>query len=90
LLPQDQTPRPRRAPTENNTPKALGALQVDEKNLLGHVHEEVRSSVEETTLDALLDEEADEIGGAQRYERSPQRVDTVRGLRGKAGGQAGL
>ena len=60
---------------ENDTPKALGALQVDETKLMGHVHEVVRSSVEET-LNALLDAEADEICGAQRYERSPDRVDT--------------
>jgi hypothetical protein len=42
---------------ENDTPKALGALQVDETKLMGHVHEVVRSSVEET-LNALLDAEA--------------------------------
>jgi hypothetical protein len=30
---------------ENDTPKALGALQVDETKLMGHVHEVVRSSV---------------------------------------------
>jgi transposase-like protein len=63
---------------ENDTPKALGALQVDETKLMGHVHEVVRSSVEET-LNALLDAEADEICGAQRYERSPDRVDTRAG-----------
>jgi transposase-like protein len=63
---------------ENDTPKALGALQVDESKLMGHVHEVVRSSVEET-LNALLDAEADEICGAERYERSPERVDTRAG-----------
>jgi putative transposase len=63
---------------ENDTPKALGALQVDETKLIGHVHEVVRSSVEET-LNALLDAEADEICGAERYERSPERVDTRAG-----------
>ena len=69
---------------ENDTPKALGALQVDETKLMGHVHEVVRSSVEET-LNALLDAEADEICGAQRYERSPDRVDTRAGtLRAEA------
>jgi putative transposase len=46
-----------------DTPAALGALRV------------VRSSVEET-LNALLDAEGDEICRAQRYERSPDRVDT--------------
>ena len=63
---------------ENDTPKALGALQVDETKLMGHVHEVVRTSVEET-LNGLLDAEADEICGAKRYERSPERVDTRAG-----------
>lgn len=63
---------------ENDTPAALGALRVDESKLKGHVDEVVRSSVEET-LNALLDAEADEICKAQRYERSPDRVDTRAG-----------
>ena len=58
----------------DDTPAALGALRVDEGNLKNHVDEVVRSSVEET-LNALLDAEADQICGAQRYERSAQRVD---------------
>ncbi|HEX7115687.1 MAG TPA: IS256 family transposase [Steroidobacter sp.] len=61
-----------------HTPAALGALRVDENKLKGHVDEVVRSSVEET-LNALLDAEADEICRAQRYERSPDRVDTRAG-----------
>ena len=61
-----------------DTPAALGALRVDEGKLKGHVDEVVRSSVEET-LNALLDAEADEICRAQRYERSPDRVDTRAG-----------
>ena len=44
----------------------------------GHVDEVVRSSVEET-LNALLQAEADQICGAGRYERSPERVDTRAG-----------
>src|SRR5882762_6925630 len=59
---------------EDDTPTALGALQVDEAKLKGHVDEVVRSSVEET-LNGLLDAEADQICRAQRYERSPERVD---------------
>jgi putative transposase len=55
-----------------------GAIRVDEKQLRGHIDEAVRSSVEET-LNALLDAEADRICGAQRYERSPERVDTRAG-----------
>jgi hypothetical protein len=41
----------------DDTRTALGALQVDEGKLRGHVDEVVRSSVEET-LNALLDAEA--------------------------------
>jgi putative transposase len=63
---------------EDDTPTALGALQVDETKLRGHVDEVVRSSVEET-LNALLDAEADQICRAQRYERSAERVDTRAG-----------
>jgi transposase-like protein len=57
---------------------ALGALRVDEEKLKEHVGEVVRSSVEET-LNGLLDAEADSICRAQRYERSPERVDTRAG-----------
>jgi len=39
---------------QDDTLTALGALQVDETKLRGHVDEVVRSSVEET-LNALLD-----------------------------------
>jgi transposase-like protein len=62
----------------NDTPAALGALRVDEAKLKGHVDEVVRSSVEET-LNGLLDAEADFICRAQRYEHSPDRVDTRAG-----------
>jgi len=62
----------------DDTPKLLNALRVDEQKLKGHVDEVVRSSVEET-LNALLDAEADRICRAQRYERSPDRVDTRAG-----------
>jgi putative transposase len=63
---------------QEDTPTALGALQVDETKLKGHVDEVVRSSVEET-LNALLEAEADQICRAQRYERSAERVDTRAG-----------
>lgn len=52
----------------------MGALQVDEARLKGHVDEVVRSSVEET-LNGLLDAEADQICRALRYEHSPERMD---------------
>jgi len=63
---------------QDSTTKASGALSVDEGKLKGHVDEVVRSSVEET-LNGLLDAEADQLCLAQRYERSPQRVDTRAG-----------
>jgi len=40
----------------------------------------VRGTLEKT-LNALLDEEADELCPAQRYERSADRVDTVSNLK---------
>ena len=55
-----------------------GMVQVDEEAVRGHVDEVVRSSVEET-LNGLLDAEADRLCGAQRYERSADRVDTRAG-----------
>jgi putative transposase len=58
----------------DDTAAPLGALQVDEAKLRGHVDEVVRSSVE-GTLNGLLDAEADQICRAQRYERSAERVD---------------
>lgn len=49
-------------------------IRVDEGQVQAHVDELVRSSVEQT-LNGLLDAEADELCGAARYERSPDRVD---------------
>jgi len=62
----------------DDTPTALGALQIDEGKLRGHVDEVVRSSVEQT-LNGLLDAEAEQICKAQRYERSPERADSRAG-----------
>src|ERR1700740_1005085 len=62
----------------DDTPTPIGALQVDEAKLRGHVDEVVRSSVEET-LNGLLDAEAEQICKAQRYERSPDRADSRAG-----------
>jgi putative transposase len=53
-------------------------VQIDDARIQDHLGELVRSSVEET-LNAMLDAEADELCGAQRYERSPDRVDTRAG-----------
>ena len=58
---------------------AIGSMvQIDEEQVRGHVDEVVRRSVEET-LNGLLDAEADQLCGAERYERSPDRVDTRAG-----------
>ena len=70
--------------------KKLGnVVQIDEGRIRDHLGELVRGTVEET-LNAMLDAEADAMCGAQRYERSPDRVDTragsyARGLHTKAG-----
>jgi putative transposase len=53
-------------------------VQVDEEQVRSHVDEVVRRSVEET-LNGLLEAEAEELCGAQRYERSPDRMDTRAG-----------
>src|SRR6186713_6594 len=70
--------RPYEATMSDDTPAALGALQIDEGKLRGHVDEVVRSSVEQT-LNGLLDAEAEQICKAQRYERSAERVDSRAG-----------
>ncbi|MFO0835768.1 MAG: IS256 family transposase [Phycisphaerales bacterium] len=54
------------------------ALTVDTEKVRGHLDEVVRSTVEQT-LNQLLDEEADRVAGAGRYERSEERVDTRAG-----------
>ena len=53
-------------------------VQIDERRIQDHLGELVRGTVEET-LNAMLDAEADALCGAQRYERSPERVDTRAG-----------
>ena len=53
-------------------------IQVDEERVRSHVEEVVRSSVE-STLNGLLEAEADQLCGAGRYERSADRVDTRAG-----------
>lgn len=65
--------------TGEPTREALaGAIVVDEEKVRGHLDEVVRSTVERT-LNELLDEEADRVAGAGRYQRSPERVDTRAG-----------
>ncbi len=74
----------------DDTTKPLSkVIRIDEGEIRGHLDELVRGTVEET-LNGLLDAEADEMCRAQRYERSPDRVDTraghyTRKLQTKAG-----
>jgi transposase-like protein len=58
--------------------KALPMIQVDQELIHKHLDQVVRDSVEQTR-NALLEAEADELCGAQRYERSPERLDTRAG-----------
>lgn len=59
--------------------KATGKLvQINEAEVREHLGELVRGSVEET-LNTLLDQEADRICQAARYERTPERQDTRAG-----------
>ena len=51
-------------------------IQVNEALVKDQLTEVVRGTVEDT-LNTVLDSEADELCNAQRYERSPERVDTV-------------
>src|SRR5262245_4899208 len=67
----------------------LPVIQINHEEVHKHLDQVVRDSVE-ATLNALLDAEADELCGARRYERSPDRLDTraghyTRGLHTKAG-----
>ena len=64
---------------EQDSTKALGkVIRIDEGEVRGHLDKLVWGTVEET-LNALLDEEADRMCRAQRYERSPDRIDTRAG-----------
>lgn len=53
-------------------------ISIDEGLIKDHLNKVVVTTVEET-LNALLDAEADQLCGAKRYERSPERVDTRAG-----------
>ncbi len=55
-----------------------GAIVVDTGQVKSHLDQVVRGAVEET-LNKLLDEEADRVCRAQRYERSPDRQATRAG-----------
>lgn len=63
----------------NDSTKPLSkVIRIDESEIRGHLDEMVRGTVEET-LNAMLDAEADEMCNAQRYEHSPDRIDTRAG-----------
>jgi putative transposase len=67
----------RAVPDGDSTPMP-DVLRIDQAQLHQHLDRIVRDSVEQT-LNALLDAEADQLCGAKRYERSPDRVDTRAG-----------
>jgi putative transposase len=64
--------------TDDSTKLLSKVIRIDESEIRGHLDEMVRGTVEET-LNGLLDAEADELCRAQRYERSPDRIDTRAG-----------
>jgi transposase-like protein len=71
------------------TAQTIPLIQVDQQQVQQHLDSLVRQTVEQT-LNAILDAEADELCGAKRYERSPERLDTraghyTRKLQTKAG-----
>jgi len=57
---------------------ASGLIQIDQGQVRAHLDEVVRGTVEQT-LNTLLEEEADRVCRAGRYERSPERADTRAG-----------
>lgn len=63
---------------EHTTKRMGNVIRIDEGEIRGHLTELVKGTVEET-LNAMLDAEADAMCNAQRYEHSPDRVDTRAG-----------
>jgi putative transposase len=55
-----------------------GVIRIEEGKIRSHVDQVVRETVEQT-LNGLLQAEADELCGAKRYARSPDRLDTRAG-----------
>jgi putative transposase len=58
--------------------KFEGVIRIEEGKIRSHVDEVVRETVEQT-LNGLLQAEADELCGAKRYARAPERLDTRAG-----------
>jgi transposase-like protein len=63
---------------KNCTPKKGRIIQINEEGVREHLGEIVRGTVQET-LNALLNEEADRLCNAGRYERTEARKDTRAG-----------
>ena len=63
---------------EDTTKRMGNVIRIDEGEIRGHLTALVKGTVEET-LNAMLDAEADAMCNAQRYEHSPDRVDTRAG-----------
>ena len=63
---------------DNGTGNIRNVIRVDEGEIRSHLDGLVKASVEDV-LNQLLDEEADKLCGARRYERSPDRLDTRSG-----------
>ena len=63
---------------DDSTKVLSKVTRIDESEIRGHLDELVRGTVEET-LNGLLEAEADEMCRAQRYERSPDRIDVRAG-----------
>ena len=55
-----------------------GVIRIEEGKIRSHVDQVVRETVEQT-LNGLLEAEADDLCGAKRYARSPERLDTRAG-----------
>ena len=55
-----------------------GVIKIEEEKIRSHVDQVVRKTVEQT-LNGLLEAEANELCGAKRYARSPERLDTRAG-----------
>ena len=63
---------------EQDTKELNKVVSIDDSRIKNHLDGLVRSSVEDT-LNSMLDAEADAMCNAQRYERSPDRVDNRAG-----------
>ncbi len=65
-------------PSAERREELKGILTLDAGKVESHLDGKVRAAVEQV-LNDLLDAEADELCGAKRYERSPDRLDTRAG-----------